>query len=152
MSINIKSVDGSSASMTEILTTSSEAYVKTDTASAQTLEKTDADPEGTYTTGVVSELTADSKTSKLLLVSSSGFLSQQADMIVSGGNGDLFLNAVSWMTGREEGIAIHAKSLANEMLSVSDSTSGILSFITIFLIPAIVIAAGIYILIKRRRR
>lgn len=152
MSINIKSVDGSSASMTEILTTSSEAYVKTDTASAQTLEKTDADPEGTYTTGVVSELTADGKTSKLLLVSSSGFLSQQADMIVSGGNGDLFLNAVSWMTGREEGIAIHAKSLANEMLSVSDSTSGILSFITIFLIPAIVIAAGIYILIKRRRR
>lgn len=152
MSVNIKSVDGSSALMTPIFTTSSEAYIKTDTASAQTLEKTDADPVGTYTTGAISTLTNDGKTSKLLLISSSGFLTQQANMIVSGGNGDLFLNAVSWMTGREDSIAIHAKSLANETIYVPDSTSGVLSFVTIFLIPAIVIAAGIYILIKRRRR
>lgn len=152
MSIAINETEGSSASVTPILTTSDSAYIKTDSANMQSLEKTDADPQGTYNIGVVSTLTTDGKESKLLLISASSFLTQDMNAVVSGGNGDLFLNAVSWMTGREEGIAIHAKSLDNERLSVPASSAGVISFITIFLIPAIVIAAGIYILIKRRRR
>ena len=152
MSIAVNETEGSSASVTPILQTSSEAYIKTNSESAQTLEKTDADPQGTYNIGVVSTLTTDGKESKLLLVGSSGFLTQEMNAAVSGGNGDLFLNAVSWMTGREEGIAIHAKSLSNERLSVPESSAGVISFITIFLIPAVVIAIGVYVLVKRRKR
>lgn len=151
-SINIKSVNAQNAVMTPIFTTSDKAYVKTNTESAQTLEKTDADPTGEYTVGAVSTYENNNKTSKLLVVSSSAFLTEKFNAAVSGGNGDVFLNTVSWMTGKEENIAIHAKSLSNEKLSVSDGASGIMGFVTIFLIPAAVIAAGVYILLKRRKR
>lgn len=152
MSINIRTLDNGSGNVTEIFQTSNSAYVKTDTANMETIEKTDADAEGTYTVGAVSTIGGDDTESKLLVVSAAQFLNSQSDQIVSGGNGDVFLNTLSWMTGREEGIAIHAKSLTDEQLTVSDSAAGIIGFIVIFLIPALIIAAGIYVLIKRKRK
>lgn len=152
MSINIRTLDNGSGNVTEIFQTSNSAYVKTDTANMETIEKTDADAEGTYTVGAVSTIGEDDTESKLLVVSAAQFLNSQSDQIVSGGNGDVFLNTLSWMTGREEGIAIHAKSLTDEQLTVSDSAAGIIGFIVIFLIPALIIAAGIYVLIKRKRK
>ncbi|MDD6483017.1 MAG: GldG family protein [Clostridiales bacterium] len=152
LSVNIKHTDGSDASVTDILKTSDKAYVKADAANAQSLEKADGDKSGQYTVGVVSTKGSSDKESKLLLVSASQFLTGQSNMIVSGGNGDLFLNALSWMSGREEGIAIHAKSLSSEKLTIPDTASGTLGFVVIFLIPAAVIALGAYVLVKRKRR
>ncbi|MGN0107374.1 MAG: hypothetical protein ACI4A5_06745, partial [Hominilimicola sp.] len=150
LSVNIRTDD--SADVTKILTTSNKAYVKTNTESMDTIEKTDADVSGECTVGAVSTIGEGDKESKLLLISASQFLTQKTDQIVAGGNGDLFLNALNWMSGREDGIAIHAKSMSNERLTVSDGVSGVLGFVSIFLIPAAVVGIGIYVLLKRKKR
>ncbi|MGN0182805.1 MAG: Gldg family protein [Candidatus Ornithomonoglobus sp.] len=152
MAVNIKKAENGRGNITEILTTSDKAYVKADTASMDTIEKTDLDTEGSCTVGIVSTIGEGDSESKLVLISAGQFLTQQSNQLVAGGNGDLFLNTLSWMSGREDGISIHAKPLGSERLTVSDSVSGILGFITVFLIPAAVVAGGIYVIIRRKKR
>lgn len=152
MAVNIANSDNGRGNVNELLITSSRAYAKYDTANMDTLEKTDKDIEGIYTVGVVSTIGEGNSESKLLLVSATGFLTSKISQAVAGGNADLFINAVNWMTGKESGIAIHAKPLKNDVITVSDKAAGILSFVLIFLIPMAVVAVGIYVLRKRKKR
>ena len=57
--------------------------------------------------------------------------------MVSGGNLDLFLNAISWMCGHEDGISIHSKSMNYEYLTISISSASVMTAVIIWLIPAL---------------
>ncbi len=139
------------AMVTEILTTSSRAYAKEAGESMSTVEKTAQDEEGEFTIGVAVSEETDNGEAKLLWVSSAQLLDDNVNQLVSGGNGDLFLNAVNWMCEREESIAIHAKSLENEMLTVPSGAITLWSFVFIFFIPAVFIVIGIYVKLKRKK-
>ena len=142
---------GSSAVVTDILKTSSSAYTKADAFSAETLEKTENDASGQYTLGVTITDGSDDTEAKIVWVSSSGLLNDNVNQIVSGGNQDLFLNAVNWMCEREESIAIHAKSLQGESLTVTSGAITLWSVVFVFLIPVLIIALGIYIKMRRKK-
>lgn len=140
-----------SATVTDILTTSPDAYTKVDAYNKNTVEKEATDETGEYSLGVVITDTAQNGETKIVWVSSAQLLDDNMNQIVSGGNQDLFLNSVNWMCEREESIAIHPKSLANDTLTVTEGASKIWTFVFVFLIPALFVVFGIIVKIKRKK-
>ncbi len=142
-----------SVSVTELLTTTSSAYSKIAGYSMTTTEKEDGDIDGPFALAVAITDTIDDETeSNILWVSSAYLLDDSANSSVSGGNQDLFLNALNWMCEQEDSISIHAKSLSTEYLTMSASAGNLLCILAIGVIPAVYLAIGIVIWIRRRHR
>ena len=72
--------------------------------------------------------------------------------MISGGNQDFFLNALSWMVDQEESISIHAKSLSYDYLTINSATASTLTIVVVALIPLAYLGVGLYIWIRRKRR
>ncbi len=140
-------------SVTQILTTTDESFSKVAGYALDTYEKEDGDIDGPFAVGVAITDTIDEDTeSNILWVSSPYLLDDTASSLVSGGNQDLFLNALDWMAGQEDSVSIHAKSLSTEYLTMSQASSTILIIVIVALIPLAYIAIGIIIWVRRRRR
>lgn len=137
--------------VTELLGTSSLAFSKVAGYGLTTYEKEDGDISGPFSLAVAIE---DSNTgSSMVWVSSAALLDDETNAQVSGGNQDLFLNALNWMCQPEQSsISIHAKSLAQEYLTMDSATSATLSILTIGVIPVCFLAVGIVVVIRRKRR
>ena len=144
----ITEVEGTSAEITNLLSTSSSAYAKADGMEATTTEKEDGDAEGTFHIGAASKL----GDGKLVWFASAGMLDSYIDQTVSGANSNLFLNALNWMSGQEESISIRAKSLDSESLTITSAQSSFWSIVMIGLIPLGFIALGVAVTIRRKRR
>ena len=137
----------STAAITWLLTTSDSAYAKVDALNMTTTSKEDGDTDGPFNVGAVSE-----KGGKLLWLTGDGMFDEYIDSAVSGGNSNLLLNTLNWMGGQEESISIRAKSLDETGLHVTESESGFWSAVMIGVIPAALVAVGIIIWARRKRR
>ena len=137
----------STAAITWLLTTSDSAYAKVDALNMTTTSKEDGDTDGPFNVGAVSE-----KGGKLLWLTGDGMFDEYIDSAVSGGNSNLLLNTLNWMGGQEESISIRAKSLDETGLSVTESESGFWSVVMIGVIPAALVAVGLVIWARRKRR
>ena len=140
----------SSATVTDLFTTSDSAYVKTNLDS--TTEKETGDKEGKSIVGVAITDTNDNKESHIIWVTSGQMFDNEINQVVAGANQDFLLNAINWMSDREESIAIHPKTLSAEYLTVSSGASTVWSIIFVFLIPVLVLAIGIYVWVRRKSR
>ena len=69
----------------------------------------------------------------------------------SGANVDLAMNALSWLVGEREAIAIRSKSLNYNYLTISDSTASMLRGLMIGVFPLVYLGAGIVVVVRRRR-
>ena len=139
-------------SVTELLTTTDDAYSKVSGYSMETYEREDGDISGPFALAVaITDEIDDETESNIVWISSEYITDESADAMVSGGNMDFFLNCVSWICGEREGIAIHAKSLQSEYLTLTSAQASRLSIVLIAVIPIAVLAAGIYIYVRRRR-
>lgn len=140
--------------VTELLTTSDSAFSKTAGYSLTTYEKEDGDIDGPFALAVaITDAVDDDTESKIVWVSSSYLLDEQTNMEVSGGNEDLFLNALSWTCGQSESsISIHAKSLSYEYVTMSSGMAAIIIFCVIGLIPLAYLGIGIGTVVRRKRR
>ena len=136
------------ASVSFLLTTSSDAYTKAAGMDTETTAKEDGDAAGPFHVAAASEL----GDGKLCWFSGSDFMSETFDMTVSGANSNLFLNAVNWMCDQEETISIRAKTMENNTLTVTSAQASLWSVIMIGLIPMGFIAAGVAVCIRRKRR
>ena len=79
-------------------------------------------------------------------------LSDGIDETVSGANTDLFRNSLSWLTGHESSISIRSKTLTASALTVNTTWFYIIGAVAVIIIPVGVIAAGLVIWLRRRRR
>ncbi len=139
--------------ITELFTTSEDAYSKVDGYNLTTYSKEDGDIDGPFALGVaISESVDEDTETKIVWLGTSVMFDDSADAIVSGANGDMFLNALGWMCEREETISIRAKSLDSGYLTVSSQEASLWSFILIGIVPMGFIAQGIYTSVKRRRQ
>jgi len=136
------------ATVTPLLTTSDDAYTKAAGMNAATTEREDGDASGPFTVGVA----AESGEGRLVWFTSADLLNSSIDRTVSGGNSNLFLNAINWMCGQEEAISIRAKSLDEPSLTVPSAQSTLWSIIMIGVIPLAFIAMGVIVCIRRKRR
>lgn len=137
----------SAATITWLLTTSDESYAKAAGLNMTTTEKEEGDTDGAFHVGAVAE-----STGKLFWVTSDTLLDSYIDSAVSGANSNLFLNALNWMGGQEESISIRAKFLDTTGLTVTQGEASMWSIIMIGLIPLGLVAVGVIIVIRRKRR
>ncbi len=142
-------VSDSAENVTALLTTSDTAYSKSAGYSLQTYDKEDGDTDGPFATAVAIECDNDGK---IVWFSSSYFLEDTYVSYSSGANLDLGMNALSYMIGENETLAIRSKSLSYGTLTISESTAAFLKFIMIGLIPLVFLGAGIYVSVNRRRQ
>ncbi|MBQ7849743.1 MAG: GldG family protein [Clostridia bacterium] len=143
----ILETEDSTADITWLLTTSDDAYAKLAGLNLTTTEKEEGDAEGPFYVGAVAE-----DAGKLLWITGDSFLDSYVDSAVSGANSNLFLNALNWMGGQEESISIRAKSLDATGLTVTQSDSSLWSVIMIGVIPLALVAVGVIIMMRRKRR
>lgn len=136
-----------------LLSTSSSAYSKAAGYDSTTYEKEDGDIDGAFALGAaVTAENDDGSTAQIVWVSSGALLDEQSSSMVSGGNLDLFLNAISWMCGHEDGISIHSKSMNYEYLMISSSSASVMTAVIIWLIPALFLGTGVCVWLRRRRK
>jgi len=67
------------------------------------------------------------------------------------GNGNLFLNTVSWLAQDESFISIRAKNPEDRRLSMTEAQGRLVSYVTLLLLPVGVLLTGVSVWMKRRR-
>ena len=137
-----------SASVTSLLTTSEASFSKPAGYDMATYEKEDGDIDGPFALAV--DIACDSG-GELIWVSSSAYLDDMYNAYSSGANVNFTMNALSQLIGESETLSIRAKSLNYNYLTISDSVSGLLQVVMIGLIPLAFLAAGITVVVRRRR-
>ncbi len=65
-------------------------------------------------------------------------------------NADLFLNAVGWLVGQEELVSIRSRSVRASRAEFSPSQAGLLFYLSVLIIPEVMVALGIAVWWRRR--
>ncbi|HEX2523090.1 MAG TPA: ABC transporter, partial [Terriglobia bacterium] len=65
-------------------------------------------------------------------------------------NGDVFLNAVSWLAEDEDLISVRPKSQENRSISLTRANSSVLFWMTMVLLPGSALISGILVWLRRR--
>jgi ABC-type uncharacterized transport system involved in gliding motility auxiliary subunit len=68
------------------------------------------------------------------------------------GNGNLFMNIVSWLAQDEDLISIRPKPSTDRRILLSQSQLSTVRLVSMFLLPGIALVAGIVVVVNRRRR
>lgn len=68
------------------------------------------------------------------------------------GNGNLFLNMVSWLAQDEDLISIRPKPVTDRRIVLSESQSSLIRLLTIVVLPGIALVIGIAVVLNRRRK
>ena len=136
------------ASVYPILTTSSQAYVKSISGEGiTTFEKEDGDISGTCYVGVGASGEADgtrSDTYKFVWYSSPSIVDESTDQYVSGGNSAVFMASVGWM-------AENPVSLQVEALTVTAGQQTFWAAMVTVILPIAVLAIGFAVWFRRRK-
>lgn len=149
LSVSADLPDG--VAVTELLTTSSSAFSKLAGYGLTTYEKEDGDIAGPFSLAVA--IQDENAESSIVWVSSASLLDDSLNSKVSGGNLDLFLNALSWICEPEaNSYSIHAKTLETEYLTIDSGTASLLSVLVVGIIPAAVLVTGVVVYFRRKRR
>ena len=137
----------STGTVTQILTTSYDAFSKVAGFELDTYEKEDGDIDGPFTLGVSIET---SGAGQIIWYSASDFLNDMYNAYSSGANVDLAMNSLSSLIGEREAIAIRSKSLNYNYLTITDSTSSTLKTLMIGVFPLTYLGIGIFIIMRKR--
>ena len=137
----------SKGTVTELLTTSDDAYSKIAGYSLSTYEKEDGDIDGPFTLGVSIETSGEGQ---IIWYSASDFLNDMYNAYSSGANVDLAMNSLSSLIGEREAMAIRSKSLNYNYLTITDSTSATLKTLMIGVFPLAYLGIGIYVILRKR--
>jgi ABC-type uncharacterized transport system involved in gliding motility auxiliary subunit len=97
---------------------------------------------------VPSEEEKPKKKMRLVVVGDSDFPSNS--FFEFSGNGDLFLNALNWLSQEEDIIAIGPKKREARELNMSASAGKVLFYITSLFLPVIIFVAGISVWLSRK--
>ena len=138
-----------SVTVTSLFTTTDASYCKADGYHLSSLEKAEDDRPGPFTVGAAIESTSGTK---IVWIPTGYFLETSVDEQVSGGNTNLVLNALSWMCGQTESIAVRPRLVAEEYFTLSSAAARNFAIGFIGLVPAAFLICGGVIWAKRRRR
>ena len=136
-----------------ILTTSDQAYSKTD-LNSDTLEKEDGDEAGPFDLGVsITETLDDDKETQIVYYASSNLMDSQINQMVSGGNEQMIMESLSWMCSSDETstISVSAKDLQVSYLTLTAYDASFWKIIIMGLIPVAFLVIGFGVWLKRRK-
>jgi ABC-type uncharacterized transport system. len=136
-----------------LLTTSDKAYGKTNLDS-QTAEKEKNDLSGPFNIAVAVTDTVDSsdttKNAKLVIFSSSSLLNSQFIAATNGGNLDMMMNSLNWLSERKDNISVLPKDVTATTLTMNGTEQMTVAAIAVIIIPLAIAAIGVVVWIRRR--
>jgi ABC-type uncharacterized transport system involved in gliding motility auxiliary subunit len=91
----------------------------------------------------------ESKKARLVVFGTSNFAANSAFGLQ--GNGNLFLNTVSWLAQDENFISIRPKNPEDRRLTMTEAQGRLVSYVMLLLLPVGVLVTGISVWAKRRR-
>jgi ABC-type uncharacterized transport system involved in gliding motility auxiliary subunit len=106
------------------------------------------DTAGPLSLGVAATRVSGEKQGRLVVIGDSDFAANQ--WLGLQHNGDLFFNTIDWLAQDENLISIRPKSPTNRRVTLTESQWSMLRWFDLFLLPGLVIFAGIFIWWKRR--
>ena len=140
--------DTGSGTVTQLLTTSELSYSKAAGYELETYEWEEGDAEGPFAVALTVE---DSGGGQIYWFSSDQFLADEYNALSSGANQDLAINALSDLIGEREALAIRSRSLSYSYLTINAATASLLQILMVGAFPLAFLAAGICIVVRRRR-
>jgi ABC-type uncharacterized transport system involved in gliding motility auxiliary subunit len=134
----------------QLLSTSERSWGETNATSSEVSMDENVDLPGPVSLAVVSTKDqADSRKSRLIVFGDSDFASN--GFFPTQGNGNLFLNSVTWLAQDESFISIRPKNPEDRRLTMTDAQGRMVGYVAVLLLPASILAAGISVWMKRRK-
>lgn len=143
--------DNEDWTVTPVLSTTDEAYLKTVIDENTTFSKQDSDIEGQYLLGAASSRT-DGEGGRFVWYSSSALIDDSTDSYVGKGNSQMFIATLNWMAGKTETISIIGKDVSVDPLTMTESTVSAWKTVLCVIVPAAVAVTGLVVWARRRRR
>lgn len=140
----------SSLNITKLLKMSEDSYVRVGTS--QLLAMQEDDIPGPVTIGVVIEEEINGADAKLAVFSSPNLFNKSCNTVVSGGNYELAVNTITWMSELEDNISISPKSTTMQYLTVTQADFYKWMIILVGVVPLAFIGAGFVVWFVRRRK
>jgi ABC-2 type transport system permease protein len=134
--------------VTPLLHTSDVAFSKVAGFKMKTYNKEEGDIDGPFTLGLYIK---DIHGGRIAWFASSGMLDSAPISYSAGANTDLAMTALNTLVGEREALAIPAKSMSVEQLTITDSAKTTLKILMLAVFPLVLFGAGIIVLLYRRR-
>lgn len=153
MASGLKKADSarSTVEITPLLTTSDQAYSKTDMSSSNA-EKEKGDIDGPFDLGYAITEKYNDKETKLIVYGSAVLTDESMVSLSSLGNLDLFLNSVNYVTDKKDTLAVRTVSTEQQYLNVTAAKANLWSILIVVVIPVLVLASGGYVVLRRRKK
>lgn len=136
--------------LTTLLSTSDAAYSLINYEEAETVEKSDTDPEGSFAVAVAAENTSTG--ARVVWVNCPNTLLSGTNQSVSGGNAQMLGSIVNWFNDEQTTAVISSKSLSASSLTVPNAARLGLGILFVFALPIICLITGVVVCLIRRRR
>lgn len=136
-----------------LLTTSANSWGKVN-LNATTLTKEAGDLTGPFNVAaaITDEDKSTGKTAKLVVVGSSTFMNSDVISSTNGANLDFAMNSFNWLQDKKDATTIRPKNLTAPSLVMTNLQRLSLSGVVVILIPAVILALGIIVWLRRRHR
>ena len=131
-----------------LLSTSDAAFAKADGFDMKTTEREEGDLTGKFILGAA----ASNGSASIVWFPSAYILEDAVNTSVSGGNLQLLLNSIAWLTESGRGLTAQPRHLGGGALIVNANTAELLSITLIAVIPIAFIGYGIITLRRRKRQ
>jgi ABC-type uncharacterized transport system involved in gliding motility auxiliary subunit len=141
---------GSAVVVSELLKTSAASFAvkKLVIVNNQVKVDTKTDQRGPLTLGVSAEKKVGEKSARLVVIGDSDFASN--GWLAAPRNGDLFANSINWLAEDEDLISIRPKSETDRRVNLTETQQRGLNWMSLFVLPGVVMLTGVYIWWKRR--
>lgn len=137
-----------------ILRTGDTAWGETQVSDDGTAARDDKDNLPPLFTAVAAQKTVvggkDGEKGRLVVFGDADFINNR--YLPMQGNQDLVLNAINWLAEQEEKITIRPKARAGSQLFLSGEQLGKLKFLSMDILPVLLVAMGLGIVLVRRQR
>ena len=142
---------------TDLLTASDTSFFRND-LTINSIEKTDKDTAGKFTVGTMLTKTIKDDIKSTLVIYGENFFvsnttiteSSQTPLLLAYDNKDLLLNSMAYLTDREDDITIRKST--DTVTYTATETQDIIIRVIIFVVPCLIILAGIIVWQIRRRK
>jgi len=137
-----------------LLKTGPNSWGETELSSSKVLFDQDKDLEGPVTIAAVvdqeeiADTTVSQGKTRLVVLGDSDFASNA--YFTFSGNGDLFMNAISWLAEEEDLISIRPKDVEDRRVSLTPRQSKMIFYISVILMPLAVLVLGTMVWLRRR--
>ena len=138
-------------SLTPLLTTSDDAYARSNITETMEYSKQNDDIDGPFVLGIKAVKTNADSESVAVIYSSENIFTDAADSMVSGANMNLLVGSLSVLIDKTEGIAIPVKSFEMSYLIIPQSDIVFIGLTITIIIPLIILTFGFVIWLKRRK-